>query len=63
MLLTRIRGVPAGVVVRLSNIPLLRCYENSMESADYKHYVPPGPVVYGGHLSRQAIVDACDRAC
>ena len=38
MLLTRIPGFPAaGVVVRLSNIPLLRSYEDSLKSADYKH--------------------------
>ncbi len=33
--------------IRLSNIPLLRSSEDSMESADYKHYIPPGLVVYG----------------
>jgi hypothetical protein len=33
--------------IGVSNIPLLRSYEDSKESADYKHYVPPGLVVYG----------------
>ncbi len=38
MLLTRIR---------LSSIPLLRSYEDFVESADYKHSLPPGLVGYG----------------
>ena len=29
------------------HIPLLRSYEDFMECADYKHYVPSGLVVYG----------------
>jgi len=34
-------------MIRFSNIPLLRSSEDSMESVVYKHYVPPGLVVYG----------------
>jgi hypothetical protein len=31
--------------IRLSNIPLLWSGENSVEAADYKHFVPLGLVV------------------